>query len=208
MDIDDATGVGMWQTAYQQGSDRWDLGGPAPALRRLAADGHLAPGRMIVLGAGRGHDARAFAQHGFTVTAVDFADYAVQEMQRLATAATPITIVQHDLFTLPPTFDAAFDYVLDHTCFCAIDPQQRAAYADLVVRLLNEHGSYITLAFPLGPLDGGPPFAVTVPEIVALFEPRGVVLEERGVPHDSPPQRRGREELLVFARADAGRAIG
>ena len=196
----DVNAAQMWETAYQQGSDRWDLGAPAPALRRLAASGRLAPGRMIVLGAGRGHDARAFARHGFTVTAVDFTDFAVQEMQRLADADAPLTIVQHDLFSLPATFDGGFAYVLDHTCFCAIDPQRREAYVDLVARLLERRGTYISLAFPLGPLDGGPPFAVTVEEVAALLEPRGLTLVAREVPHDSMPQRRGREELLLFER--------
>jgi hypothetical protein len=34
---------------------------------------------MLVLGAGRGHDARLFARRGFTVTAVDFSSAVVEE---------------------------------------------------------------------------------------------------------------------------------
>jgi len=202
----DVNHADAWDAAYHQGSAPWDLGAAAPPLRRLAQSGRLAPGRMIVLGAGRGHDARAFARHGFAVTAVDFAAAAVQDMQRLADAAAPVTVVQHDLFTLPAAFDGRFDYVLEHTCLCAIDPQRRAAFAELVVRLLAEGGRYISLAFPLGPRGGGPPFAYTVEELVALLEPRGVRLVAREVPSDSVKARRGREALLEFRRTTTARA--
>ena len=43
----------------------------------------------------------------------------------------------------------SFDYLLEYTCFCAIDPQRRTDYADLVARLLKTNGHYIDLAFPL-----------------------------------------------------------
>jgi len=110
---------------HERGTGGWDLGDPAPAFKQLAASGRFAPGSMIVLGAGRGHDAREFARHGFPVTAVDFTAYAVREMQRLADLAAPIEIVQHDIFTLSSTFDGRFEYVLEHTCFCRDDDTGR-----------------------------------------------------------------------------------
>src|SRR5215208_1516921 len=156
-----------WDTDYERQTDGWDLGGPTPVFKRLAldADRPLTPGRMMVLCAGRGHDAREFARHGFQVTAVDFASQAVQEMQRLASPEAPVEILQHDMFTLQDTFNDSFDYVLEYTCFCAIDPKRRAEYADLVTRLLKPNGIYIDLAFPLDGRKGGPPFAVSTLEI-------------------------------------------
>ncbi len=69
-----------WETDYEHGTDGWDLGGSAPVFERLVSSGRLQPGRMIVPGAGRGHDAREFSRHGFQVTAVDFAPHDVHEM--------------------------------------------------------------------------------------------------------------------------------
>src|SRR5262245_16686906 len=111
-----------WETDYARKTDGWDLGGPTPIFKRLILSQQLIPGRMIVLGAGRGHDAREFARHGFQVTAVDFASHAIHELERLADPEAPIEILQHDLFTLPHKMDDSFDYVLEYTCFCAIDP--------------------------------------------------------------------------------------
>ena len=151
-----------WDENYEQGTAGWDLGRPTPVFQRLLASGQLAPGRMIVLGAGRGHDAREFARHGFQVTAVDFSSQAVSEMHRLAAAEAPVEILQHDIFTMPETLNHSFDYVLEYTCFCAIDPNRRAEYTDLVARLLKPNCMYIDLAFPLDGRKGGPPFAVSV----------------------------------------------
>jgi len=189
-----------WEADYARHTDGWDLGGPTPIFKRLATSGQFKPGRMIVLGAGRGHDAREFARHGFDVTAVDFALPAVQEMYRLADPAAPVEILQHDIFTLPETLNHSFDYVLEYTCFCAIDPKRRVEYADLVTRLLKPDGIYIDLAFPLDRRKGGPPFAVTEAEIFDLFQKRGFKLISRETPAESVSQRRNAEELFIFQK--------
>ena len=189
-----------WEADYARHTDGWDLGGPTPIFKRLATSGQFKPGRMIVLGAGRGHDAREFARHGFDVTAVDFALPAVQEMYRLADPAAPVEILQHDIFTLPETLNHSFDYVLEYTCFCAIDPKRRVEYADLVTRLLKPRGLYIDLAFPLDRRKGGPPFAVTEAEIFDLFQKRGFKLISRETPAESVSQRRNAEELFIFQK--------
>jgi len=188
----------FWEEVYQGGRAGWDLDGPTPIFRRLPASGEFPPGRVIVLGAGRGHDAREFARHGFAVTAVDFAADAVRDMRALADPRAPIEILQADIFTLPHTLDGTFDYVLEYTCFCAVDPPRRAEYADLVARLLKPRGTYIDLVFPLSDYVGGPPFAVSLSEIFALFGARGFALLRRETPTDSVPQRRGLEQLLIF----------
>ena len=189
-----------WDADYEHQTDGWDLGGPTPVFKHLISDRQLIVGRMIVLGAGRGHDAREFAHNGFQVTAVDFASQAVQEMQRLADARAPMEILQHDIFTLPETLNNTFDYVLEYTCFCAIDPQRRAEYADLVTRLLKPNGIYIDLAFPLDGRKGGPPFAVSASEILELFQARGFKLISREVPTESVSPRRHAEELFLFQK--------
>jgi SAM-dependent methyltransferase len=187
-----------WEAAYESGRDGWDLGGPALAFIQLAASGRLAPGRMLVPGAGRGHDAREFARRGFAVTAVDFAAYAAQEMRRLDDPASPMEILQHDIFALPGTLDGSFDYVLEHTCFCAIDPGRRAEFAAMVARVLRPGGHYITLAFPLDDHVGGPPFAVAAADVLALFGGHGFALVSRETPPTLSERRRGLEELLVL----------
>ena len=204
-----------WDANYEQKTDGWDLGGPTPVFKRILLSRQLIPGRMIVLGAGRGHDARGFARHGFQVTAVDFSSQAIQEMHRLATSEAHVEILQHDIFTLPDRLNNSFDYVLEYTCFprhlrpgqvCAIDPNRRADWrsrADLVTRLLKPNGIYIDLAFPLEGRKGGSPFAVTGSEIMELFQERGFKLIAREKPADSVSPRRHAEELFLFQKSVA-----
>ncbi len=198
----DVNSADKWEADYQRRTDGWDLAGPTPALKRIAASGRFQPGKMFVPCAGRGHDAREFARHGFKVTAVDFSPWAVHAMREMADPAAPIEIMQHDMFELPREMDGKFDYVLQYTCFCAIDPNRREEYADLVARLLRPGGVYIDLAFPLDGRAGGPPFAVSDQEIVDLFAGKGFDLVSREKLQDSISPRRHAEELLVFRRRD------
>ncbi|HEX9926318.1 MAG TPA: methyltransferase domain-containing protein [Anaerolineae bacterium] len=196
--MSDVNSPEFWETIYQQGAP-WDLGTPAPVFRRLLESGEFEPGRMIVLGAGRGYDARMFARQGFEVTAVDFAAAATDAMRVLAEPDALVEVVQSDLFALPLTWDATFDYVLEYTCFCAIDPARRPAYADLVSRLLKPGGAYIALVFPIWDQPGGPPFAVSPQELMGLLLERGFELQRRqAAPPDSVSPRRQFEELLIF----------
>ncbi len=198
--MDDYNSKTFWDQRYEQANTPWDLGGPSPPFARWLREGNMTPGRLLVLGAGRGHDARLFARAGFEVTAVDFSETAVSAMRSLTDPNLPIDIVQADIFDLPASYDQQFDYVLEYTCYCAIDPSRRADYADLVRRVLKPGGQLVALAFPLWDREGGPPFAVSVAEMVQLFNDRGFELAHRERPFDSVRPRQGNEELLVLER--------
>jgi len=197
---DDVNSANNWDAYYDQNRDGWDLGGPTPVFKRLASSTRFAPGRMLVLGAGRGYDAREFSRHGFQVTAVDFASNAVSEMNRLAEEDAPVEILQQDIFTFPNEYDASFDYILEYVCFCAIDPKRRNEYADVVTRLLKPNGLFIDLAYPLDGRKDGPPFGFSDKELLDLFDQRGFKLLSREKPEDSISRRKGAEELFIFQK--------
>ncbi len=198
--MSDVNSPDFWQSIYKNHDNGWDLGAPTPVFENLLSTGRFAPGKMIVLGAGHGHDARSFARAGFDVTAVDFAQQAVEAMRLRDEPDTPVEILQTDIFALPESYDGKFDYLLEYTCFCAIDPLRHEEYANLVERLLKPEAHYIALAFPIEDRPGGPPYTVSPDELEAMFTIRGFDILERGVsPHTINP-RRGREELLIFRK--------
>lgn len=202
---DDVNHPAKWEADYRRGTAGWSLYTPTPVFQSVLAEGVFSPGRMLVPCAGLGHDAREFARHGFDVVAVDFAEDAVEAMRHaLQTAGTPSTaheIIQGDLFELPASRNESFDYVLEYTCFCAIDPARRAEYADVIARVLKPGGIYIALAFPLDEHDGGPPFTVKTDELIGLFEARGFILLRREIHPATIKPRKGREELIVMRKS-------
>ena len=69
----------FWEDIYKKDDIGWDLKGPTPTFEKIALK--LKPGRVIILGCGRGHDAITFAKQNFEVTAVDFAPSAVSYLK-------------------------------------------------------------------------------------------------------------------------------
>ncbi|UCD42663.1 MAG: methyltransferase domain-containing protein [Chloroflexota bacterium] len=198
--MSDVNSPSFWEESYRQGHTGWDLGMPTPVFQRLAESGKFTPGKMLVVCAGRGYDARLFARLGFEVTAVDFAEEAVKEMQALDDPQVKMEVMQADLFDLPVFMEEEFDYILEYTCFCAIDPQRRAEYIQGVSSLLKPGGFYIALAFPIGGRTGGPPFVVSPDELISPLNERGFELVLREVPDDSVPGREGIEELIILKK--------
>jgi len=199
--MSDVNSPSFWEENYRQGRTGWDLGMPTPVFQRIATSGEFPPGKMLVLCAGRGYDARLFARLGFKVTAVDFAESAVKEMQAIDDPRASMEVMQADIFDLPVFMDEEFDYILEYTCFCAIDPQRRTEYILSVTNLLKPGGIYIALAFPIGGRAGGPPFVVSPDELIGPLSERGFVLLLREVPKDSVPGRQGIEELIVLKKS-------
>lgn len=160
----------FWEGRYQEGTDRWDLGQPAPPFVELLNSVDAPPpGRIAVLGSGRGHDALLFAAHGFEVTGFDFAPSAIEAATEAAQRRGLVAqFLQRDIFELATEFENQFDYVLEHTCFCAIAPEQRADYAALVRSILRPNGELIAL-FWAHSRPGGPPYGVSLAELQQQF---------------------------------------
>jgi thiopurine S-methyltransferase len=96
----------------------------------------------LVPGCGRGHEAALLADLGYEVIGLDFSGEAIERAQAVqGSDRTQLRWLQADLFDGAALAAAgittgSLQGVLEHTCFCAIDPAQREAYLDTVARLL------------------------------------------------------------------------
>jgi SAM-dependent methyltransferase len=150
-----------------------------------------------VLGCGRGYDALLFAEHGFEVIGFDFAPSAIATATSLAQATNSTAkFLQRDIFDLAAEFPHDFDYVVEHTCFCAIPPERRPEYVQLVRSLLRSTGKLIALFFTHS-RPGGPPFGSTTTEIYRYFEADFEILFLEPV-SNSVPSRQGEEHIAHF----------
>ena len=187
-----------WEFQYQKGETPWEKGAPSPGLVDFLATEPVR-GRVLVPGCGFGHDVRALAATAAEVVGLDLAASAVEAAERLPKAGSE-RYVQGDLFALPPEMRGAFDWVFEHTCFCAIDPSQRPAYVEAVAGALKPGGNLLAV-FYLDPgndsPDEGPPFEVSVAELDRLFLPRFTLLRE-WLPGRAYPGREGREWMRLM----------
>ena len=190
----------FWEDIYKRNDIGWDLNGPTPIFNKIA--NKLKPGRVIILGSGRGHDAIIFSKLNFEVTAVDFAPSAINYLEKLCKKNNvKVNAVQSDIFSLGKYYDNYFDYIIEQTCFCAIDPKRREEYERLVFRILNSAGNLIGLWYPLDKAieDGGPPWGVSRSNLKNIFEKRWIVTKEL-FSELSVKKRKQREKLIIFKK--------
>lgn len=188
-----------WEDHYRRAETPWDKGAPCPGLVDFLSESPII-GRVLVPGCGLGHDVRALATSADEVLGIDIAPSAVEAARAFPKAASERYELA-DLFNLPPAIRGTFDWVWEHTCFCAIDPSQRAAYVAAVADALKP-GGHLLAIFYLDPgnalPDEGPPFEVSIPQLDALFSPRFALLRE-WLPVRTYPGREGREWMRLLA---------
>jgi len=188
-----------WESHYQSGETHWDKGAPSPGLVDfLAAHPEFRSGTVCVPGCGLGHDVRAWAQAGFQAFGFDLAPSAI----RLAEARTKNTglaakFQRTDFLRDEPLFQ--FDWLFEHTLFCAIQPGERDDYVHAVRRWLKPGGQYLAVNYLIIEEGEGPPFPVTRDELWRRFSPH-FELAADWVPR-SYPNRTGRERMFWWRRA-------
>lgn len=189
-----------WRIRYVSGSTPWDLRRPHPELvTRLSELGP--PGRVVVPGAGRGHDARALADGGWSVVAIEL----VPELESdLANAVGPAgSVVIGDALAWGPT--EPVDLLFDHTFFCALPPRLRPDLGAWAAEVVRPGGRVASVVFPYGrePAAGGPPFGMSAGDLAAALGDRFELVED--VPALHPSGRGWKTRWAEFVRV-AGRS--
>lgn len=90
-----------------------------------------------------------------------------------------------------------FDWLFEHTLFCAIDPSERDHYGQAVLRWLKPRSQFLAVHYLIPDTDG-PPFGTTRDELWQRYSPHFELLKE-WVPR-SYPNRTGLELMLWWRR--------
>jgi cyclopropane fatty-acyl-phospholipid synthase-like methyltransferase len=186
-----------WEDRYQSKDMPWEKGEASPGLVDFLAEHPTLPrGTVAVPGCGTGHDARAWSRAGFFATGFDLAPSAI----RLATERTraeglTANFVLKNFLTDPAP--QSFDWLFEHTLFCAIQPGERDAYVAAARNWLPPGGQFLAVHY-LIPDKEGPPFGTTRDEILERFSLHFELLKD-WVPR-SYPNREGLERMFWWRK--------
>lgn len=195
-----------WEGRYQANDMPWEKGKAAPPLLEVldkVEAGTWGQGPILVPGCGLGHDVRTLAGGlALPVLGLDISPTAVERAGEFEAAGKESYELGDFLEPAWPQ-GRVFSAIWEHTCFCAIDPSLRPAYAEAVARCMVPGGLLAGVFFLTpndpGEEDQGPPFNATVEELETRFAP-WFSLIEGWVPSASYPGREGREWIGLFRR--------
>ena len=187
----------FWSNIYEREENPgWNLGEPAEALKDMIPRLKISRCRILVLGCGEGHDAALFAAAGHVVTAVDISPVALERAKKLYGHMENLTFLECDLFNLPRNFDAGYDVVFEHTCYCAINPELRQDLVKVWNRVLAPGGHLMGVFFAMEKRQG-PPFGGSEWELRQRLKNYLPIFWGRW--QKSVPKRQGKE-FFIYAQ--------
>ncbi len=189
-----------WKDRWQTGATPWDSGEATAPIRAFVdslvqkkTDRSL---RILIPGAGSGHEAVYFYQHGFyNITVCDWAEEAIAKLKKQLPQLKETQLIVGDFFALKGTFDM----IIEQTFFCAIDPVLRPKYVQKCFELLDTEGSIFGVLFNQKFPFSGPPFGGTEAEYRSYFEPFFDILSMSDCQNSIKP-RAGTELWINFKK--------
>lgn len=147
----------------------WDHCEPMPALvdwlHGRYPDARSRGSRAIVVACGYGHDAEFVASLGFTTTAFDISETAVETARRRH-EHTRVDYQQADLLALPKCWLHGFDLVVESTTLQCLPRDLHDQAAAAVAALCAPGGTVLVIARQPSPSDpAGPPWLLAETEV-------------------------------------------
>jgi SAM-dependent methyltransferase len=164
--------VGLpWDASYLDGPAPWDVGGPQPAILRLAGEGAFA-GAVLDAGCGTGENALHVASLGLHVVGVDVAETALSiAREKAAGRGIDADFVVGDALHLD-RLGRVFETVLDCGLLHTFDSDERRAYVAGLASVTGPGGDLYVLCFSdVGPDIG--PHPISQQELREAFKRSG-----------------------------------
>lgn len=185
----------FWEAKYATGELGWDMGKVSPPLKAYIDQMHNKSLKILVPGAGNGHEVVYLYKQGFeNVYVADIAHQPLQHIKLKLPDFPEEQLVEGDFFNLPLS---DFDLVMEQTFFCALDPILREDYAKKMHDIIKPNGKLFGLLFNFPLTSDGPPFGGTRSEYLKLFSPYFKVNILETATNSIKP-RQGRELFFIF----------
>ncbi len=155
-----------WDERYQEDNTPWDMKAPSPPLKNYIDSIENKNAAILIPGCGNAYEAGYLLEKGFTnVTVIDLAS-TVTAIIKKKYKDTSLKVITGNFFEL----EDSYDYILEQTFFCAIDPSLRKAYVAKCYELLKPGGKIAGVFFNKKMVDVEPPYVATTEEYIELFQ--------------------------------------
>lgn len=184
-----------WEARWKAGRTQWDVGEAIPPITHYFKTVKALDAAILIPGCGSAYEAQYLLEQGFKhITIIEIAADKVQELQQRF-EHTPVQVVYGDFFN----HEGAYDYIIEQTFFCALDPFLRPLYAEKMASLLKPEGKLIGVLFDRNFDKDEPPFGGNMEEYLDLFGPifSQIKIEKC---YNSIPARQGSELFIKLQR--------
>ena len=163
----------FWDNKYKINEFSWDVGYPTPFFVDWSKTIENKKSKKILIpGCGLGHDVIYLSKLGFDVYACDFSSTAVKILRNKVEKNNLSTkVIKENFFKLSENFKGYFDYIIEYTFYCAINPSKRPNYIEECSKLLKDKGKLVGIMLPIGNVEvaSRPPFEVKLSELENNF---------------------------------------
>jgi thiopurine S-methyltransferase len=165
MDLD----KNFWDHRYHTGDTGWDAGNITTPLKEYFDQLKDKKIKILIPGAGYGHEAKYLWERGFTnLFVADISSLPLESIKESLPNFPDEQLLNEDFFELA---ENNFDLIVEQTFFCAIHPKLRKKYAEKMHSLLRKGGKLAGLLFDDLLNDDKPPFGGTKEEYISYFRP-------------------------------------
>ncbi len=180
-----------WRERYITGDLPWDTGRRDFNLTEIVTKKLIQPCKALEIGCGTGSNAIWLSRQGFSVTAVDIAEIAIQRAIKKASKAGLRCKFYVANFMKQKIDGSPFGFAFDRGCLHSFDSaKERNKYAKIVHSYLKRDGLWLTLVGSADepPRDPGPP-QCSARDITIAVEPYFKILSLCASHFDSNMQK-------------------
>lgn len=185
-----------WTNRYLNNEATWDAGSITPPLKEFIDQLHSKDCKILIPGAGNGHEAEYLHKEGFdNVFVIDISPQPIENIKKRIPTFPSRHLITGDFFE----HQDIYDIILEQTFFCALDPSMETKYVSHMSELLHPEGLLAGVVFtdPLNTTT--PPFGRTKEEYTRLFKPY-FKIHKLNRCYNSIKPRQGRELFMILEK--------
>ncbi len=185
----------FWSNRYQENQTGWDIGYPSPAITKFFDTVVDKDKKILIPGAGNCYEGEYLFRAGFkNVFILDLAAEPLANFQQRVPEFPEAQLLQGNFFE----HQTQYDFIVEQTFFCALNPSLRKNYVMKMADSLYENGALVGLLFNIPLHDDQPPFGGSKAEYEQLFAKHFQILKMETAYNSIKP--RAGNELFIWLR--------